>query len=164
MQTRHIAERPADYHDPDEEAPVKASLLCAIRLFYDRYYQFSGRSSRSEYWWIFSLLVTITTGYSALTALFGGGRPALITTQDAAQLNAFGSSLSFVFLVVLLISAIPFVALTVRRLHDGNSSGWWALLLLFTTPGWVALAVFALRPSRPDGARFDKPPAPEPTF
>ncbi len=53
-----------------------------------------------------------------------------------------------------LATAIPAVTVTVRRLHDSNLSGWWALLSLIGV-GSIALAVLLLRRPRLAGARFD---------
>jgi uncharacterized membrane protein YhaH (DUF805 family) len=41
---------------------------------------------------------------------------------------AVALSLPFVFAVLILVW--PFIAITVKRLHDRNLSGWWMLLIL----------------------------------
>ncbi|MET3176661.1 UNVERIFIED_ORG: uncharacterized membrane protein YhaH (DUF805 family) [Arthrobacter sp. UYCu721] len=54
---------------------------------------------------------------------------------------------------------VPSLALTVRRLHDVNQSGWLILLGLIPFLGAIALLVFVLLPSNPEGQRFDQPTA-----
>jgi len=63
--------------------------------------------------------------------------------------------------VILLIAwglatFIPSLALTVRRLHDGNFSGWLVLLALVPFLGALALLVMTILPSNPAGQRFDQ--------
>jgi uncharacterized membrane protein YhaH (DUF805 family) len=55
------------------------------------------------------------------------------------------------FLAVL----IPSLAVTVRRLHDGNFSGWMMLLGLIPLAGGIILLVLTLMEPKPEGARFD---------
>lgn len=50
---------------------------------------------------------------------------------------------------------VPTLAVLVRRLHDVNFSGWFALIGLIPVVGAVILLVFTLLPSNPVGARFD---------
>ena len=47
----------------------------------------------------------------------------------------------FAFLVTL----IPSLAVSVRRLHDINRTGWWLLLLLIPFLGWIVLVVWAIK-------------------
>ncbi|MDQ1569496.1 MAG: hypothetical protein QOF79_170 [Actinomycetota bacterium] len=54
------------------------------------------------------------------------------------------------------VTIVPNVSLMVRRLHDANFSGFWALLG-FVPPGALVLVIMAWRSSRQTGARFDRP-------
>ncbi|AMB58516.1 DUF805 domain-containing protein [Microterricola viridarii] len=54
----------------------------------------------------------------------------------------------------LIVTVIPGFTVAVRRLHDSNLSGWWALLAV-TPPGPFILLLLATRRSRVEGARFD---------
>ena len=88
---------------------------------------FKGRASRSEYWWftlfgyILGLMIFIAT------ILFG-----IEIAQPIAN-----------FLALALI--FPALSVSIRRLHDINRSGWWALLIL-TGIGVLILFVGALIP------------------
>ena len=122
------------------------SFTDAIRDAFTHYATFSGRSSRSAYWW-FSL-------FNALVVVV-----ALVV--DAA-LRTGGV---FYVLTVLGI-VVPNIALTVRRLHDTGHSGWWLLVSLVPLVGPIVLLVITLRGSEgpnqwgsgPDG-RGPTPPA-----
>jgi uncharacterized membrane protein YhaH (DUF805 family) len=97
-----------------------------------RYVQFTGRSRRKEFWmWIlFQFLVGIVL--SLLDTMLGlGGHATGQTVTGAGNMaaagNLRGGILSNVF---TLIALLPNIAVSVRRLHDTNRSGWWILLPL----------------------------------
>lgn len=71
-----------------------------------RFAQFSGRSSRAEYWWF------------ALAYFLAG------FIVDAVDL-ALGSEIGLLGLLFTFGLIIPMIAVTARRLHDTNRSGWW---------------------------------------
>jgi uncharacterized membrane protein YhaH (DUF805 family) len=87
-----------------------------------KYATFSGRASRSEYWW-FQLFIVLV--YLVMTALF-------FATTDMEQLQQGNlGGVSMVLIVIFGIFAlgiiIPTIAAVVRRLHDRDMSGWWYL-------------------------------------
>lgn len=106
-------------------------------LPYKRYVDFEGRSRRMEYW-MFALFYIIVSAvlvgpffFSFMSAsLANAGDPA---AQEAAMAAMFesGLGLSVIGLVIWVIfalgSIIPSIAVTVRRLHDRDMSGWWYL-------------------------------------
>jgi len=89
-----------------------------------KYATFQGRASRSEYWYfiLFYTLVLLGLGLlgGLLVGLFGGvqGDP----MQSPALLIFFAP-----VVLALLAMIAPIVAVTVRRLHDRDMSGWWYL-------------------------------------
>lgn len=100
---------------------------------FSNYSDFSGRASRSEYW-LFQLLNFIVLLVTLPLILIGGGASA---SGGGGGLFFTGAAL-FAFWV--LIAFIPNVAVTVRRFHDHNISGWWYLgLLLFGLIPFVGL-------------------------
>ncbi len=95
-----------------------------------RYADFSGRSTRSEYWY-FSLVVF---GLSIVSFI---GMIALSETP-------LGIIFIIVLALVVLIHMIPSISVTVRRLHDFDSSGWWYLVsLVLGTIFFVAVGCIA---------------------
>lgn len=83
----------------------------SITTCLSKYATFTGRASRSEYWWfyLFNLLVSIAA------SIF-----------DAI---AFSSQPVTYFLATLAL-IIPNIAVVARRLHDSERSGWWMLIPL----------------------------------
>jgi uncharacterized membrane protein YhaH (DUF805 family) len=107
-------------------------------LPYRRYFEFSGRSRRREFWMfvLFYALVGI-----AISIIWGTGE-----FQQTGFFVGFSSNVSGVGGVIQnlfwLASLIPSIAVGARRLHDVDRSGWWQLLLLVPLFGWVVLLVF----------------------
>ncbi|MGQ0660358.1 DUF805 domain-containing protein [Sphingosinicella sp.] len=112
-----------------------------------RYAEFSGRSRRMEFWmW---MLFQILLGVAFLVGIIGLAGSAIIA-GDTEQALAGGVGVIGIFLLwllVLLAFFIPNLAVTVRRLHDTDRSGWWIMLYwgpylasIFLTPAMVGAA------------------------
>ena len=124
----------------------------AIARGFKKYATFAGRASRSEYWWwtLFTFLTYLVLGLLAFavgtaTSRDGGRTPGLLAIP-----------LIVVFAVFFLGIIVPTLALTVRRLHDAGYSGLFALLLLIPYLGSLIMMIFALLPSSPAGAIYDR--------
>ena len=90
-----------------------------------RYADFSGRSRRMEYWmWVlFQFLL-----YLALWVVFFAVAGAALWSGDPANALAAGAAIVIFILIYMVIGLallVPSLAVTVRRLHDTNRSGWW---------------------------------------
>ncbi len=90
----------------------------AVRMFFRRYTDFQGRSRRSEYWWVQLFHIIIYFAFSILAGIFG------MIGASAEQ----PGPLFWLFFGILMLYGIaviiPGLALTVRRLHDVNITGW----------------------------------------
>lgn len=99
-------------------------------LPFKRYAEFSGRSRRMEYW-MFALLNVIVVTVLMFVIFGAGGAAGLMAPGASGELGAgFGAMFGGVGLLMLLYAAIvlvPSIAVTVRRLHDRDMSGWWYL-------------------------------------
>ena len=58
-------------------------------------------------------------------------------------------------IALLLASIVPAIAVSARRLHDANLSGWLYLISLIPC-GSIVLIVLWCLPSKPEGARYDR--------
>jgi uncharacterized membrane protein YhaH (DUF805 family) len=92
----------------------------AIRSGFANYFNFRGRALRSEFWWwqLFTLLVA-----------FGAGM------VDGA-LNLHADVIADLWALAILL---PGLAVSVRRLHDTDMSGWWLFALMIPFVGVVLL-------------------------
>jgi len=104
------------------------------RVVLEKYADFSGRARRSEYWW-FTL-----TNIIALFVLI-----LLTTISDIFWVLYVGYALALI---------VPSLAVTVRRLHDTDKSGWWILIALVPFVGGIILLVFMCIDSTPGPNRF----------
>jgi uncharacterized membrane protein YhaH (DUF805 family) len=130
-----------------------ASPSIAFVRFWKKYATFSGRASRSEYWWWVLIWIVIEAALGVLFRLGGAG----VTNATGAMtgLNGFGVFISVVISLVSLATIIPWLAVLSRRLHDANFSAWFILLVLFPGLGQLVLIIMAAMPSRELGDRFD---------
>lgn len=97
-----------------------------------RYFEFAGRSSRTQYW-VFTLTSWVLFG----VALY----------VDVSVLGYFGPSgrgFGPLTLFCIFVHIIPNITATVRRLHDSGRSGWWYWISLVPFVGgfWLLVLLF----------------------
>lgn len=114
-------------HEPSETDYLAWAIL-PLR----RYAQFTGRSGRKEFW-LFLLGVNLVA--AAL---------AIVWTADTDVIGYTGTigNLAFAILIIGFFAIlVPYVAVQVRRFHDQNRSGWFALLNLVPYIGPIIVLV-----------------------
>ncbi|MDE5726616.1 MAG: DUF805 domain-containing protein [Duncaniella sp.] len=111
----------------------------ARKCLQQNYCNFSGRASRSEYWWFY--LLTVVLG---LVAGFIGG---LLGETVHSILTG----------IVSLGLFLPSLGVMVRRLHDTGRSGWWWLIAL-TGIGALLLLYWLVQPSQPVPNKYGEVP------
>ena len=89
----------------------------AVRTCFAKYFDFEGEASRPEFWWFFLFVGVVNFALAVVSHTLSG---------------VFG-----------LVIFVPLLAVTVRRLHDANRSGWWLLSWFVPIVGWIVL-VFLL--------------------
>lgn len=106
-----------------------------------RYAVFSGRSRRKEYWMFALLMLILGVIAAAVDILLGFGMTyrAVSDTGYGAGATTYNGPLE---ILLSLGTLIPSLAVTVRRLHDLDKSGWWLLILLVPFIGAFVLLVF----------------------
>lgn len=137
-----------------------------------RYADFKGRSRRKEYWMFVLLnLIVSTVLLGPLVVSIISNADALDLADDTADLDALASAgpvgLAFagVYILWALAIFIPSIALTIRRLHDRDMSGWWylGLVVVSLVPvigslGSIALLVLMALPGTAGPNRFGPDP------
>ncbi len=106
-----------------------------------KYAVFDGRARRSEYWYFF--LFNFIAGF-----VLG-----LVDIGLAAVLG-----MGFLSGLYGLAVLIPGIAVSVRRLHDTNRSGWWLLIGLIPVIGALVLLFFMVQDSTPGKNQFGDNP------
>jgi uncharacterized membrane protein YhaH (DUF805 family) len=89
----------------------------SISTCFSKFFNFSGRASRPEYWWFYLFVVLLGWGASVV---------------DKSQVLS---------ILVNLVLLVPTVAAGTRRLQDTNRSGWWQLLY-FTIIGAIPVIIW----------------------
>ena len=114
----------------------------------NNYLGFSGRASRSEYWWFMLFLQIVPiVGY------------VLVFAYISVALGEEGATMSFETLMnllslpslVTLAFVLPALSVSVRRLHDTGKSGWMLLITLIPCIGLILWLVWMIE----DGQAHD---------
>jgi uncharacterized membrane protein YhaH (DUF805 family) len=110
----------------------------SVSTVLSKYVVFSGRASRSEFWWftLFNFLVNVVA--SLVDLLMGTELLSIVTT---------------------LALLLPALGVAVRRLHDTDRSGWWILITLIPLIGIIVLIVWYATEGMRGDNRFGPIPA-----
>ena len=106
----------------------------AVGSVFSKYFEFSGRALRSEYWY-FSLFVFLVGIPVSVVSIF----------------------MPPVYFIYILVIAFPGYAVAVRRLHDSNVSGWWLLITLIPLIG-LFIFYWLIKKGDTSENRFGMPP------
>ncbi|MBU0453491.1 DUF805 domain-containing protein [Streptococcus oralis] len=116
-------------------------MLSAIRSFFKGYANFSGRSNRPEFWWVWLLNMVIFL--PAYYSLFTG------VESDKAIRNIAVFSMC---IILFIVEFVPLLALIVRRLRDVGIH--WAYIFIVLVPlGAITLLVMLAMPSQRFGEK-----------
>ena len=112
----------------------------AVRLYFQNYANFSGRASRSMFWWayLFTLLV------SCACNVIGW-----IISDTLGEVLSGLCGLAFI---------LPSLAISVRRMHDIGKGGGWIFISLIPLVGWIWFIVLCCTDSEPFDNRFGPVP------
>ena len=119
--------------------PITAFVSCM-----KRYAQFSGRASRSEYWFFKLATVLIV----------------LVPTLIAAVITGDQDICNIVSLIALFPFLLPNLAVQARRLHDRGMKAWWLLLFLLRWFGVIPLLIISCFPSKKEPNQYGSSPLP----
>lgn len=138
-----------------------ATIGQAVRRFWKKYTTFSGRASRAEFWWWYLVSALVYFVLNGINRVFAGPQPLPPATQDQfgqyfSQVLAYSLRSSVLSLVWGLATLVGMLALSTRRLHDTNRSGWWYLIVLVPLVGIIVLIVLWASAPRPEGQRYDR--------
>ncbi|KXU05266.1 DUF805 domain-containing protein [Streptococcus oralis] len=111
-------------------------MLNAYKNFWKGYLNFSGRSTRPEFWWVWllNMVIFFPVYYSLFTGL----------EFDNPIMNI---ALFSMCIILLLVEFVPLLALIVRRLRDVGIH-WAYIFIVFVPLGAVTLLVMLAMPSQ----------------
>lgn len=117
----------------------------AVRTCWRKYGDFDGRAVRSEFWWWVLFMVLVQFAAAIVLTIV------LIIFQNVGFLQWLSV---LIFMVIVLAFILPSIAVSVRRLHDRDLSGWF-YLLGFVPFGGLVLFIFYVLPGTPGPNRYD---------
>ena len=116
-------------------------MLSAIRSFFKGYANFSGRSTRPEFWWVWllNMIIFLPAYYSLFTGV----------ESDKAIRNIAVFSMC---IILFIVEFVPLLALIVRRLRDVGIH-WAYIFIVFVPLGARTLLVMLAMPSQRFGEK-----------
>jgi uncharacterized membrane protein YhaH (DUF805 family) len=132
------ADAPIEFYD---EGGASMGFGRAIATCFRKYAVFSGRASRSEYWYFVLFQTLVVIGFMIVDIL------------------AFRGSANVLSTLAMLIMFLPYLAVSVRRLHDLDMSGGFIFLTFIPLIGWILMIVWACQRGTPGPNRFGMGPA-----
>ncbi len=127
----------------------------AARSVLSQFATFTGRASRSDYWWwVLAYVLALFAIGLVDTFVIAPSLGFNITDENAGQ------PLSMLFVLAMFL---PNLAVSVRRLHDLNKSGWWLLLGLLPVVGVLVLLYWIIQRGTEGSNDFGSDPQPQPS-
>ena len=121
--------RQPQYSQQGSPSAGQVGFLDAIKLYFTNYVNFTGRASKSEFWW--SVLFLFIAGFVA------GIIDSILDVTVVSTLLSLGTFL-------------PSLAIDIRRLHDIGKKWTWILMSLIPLAGPIILIVYFCRASDGD--------------
>lgn len=138
------------------------SLPTAVKLYFKNYATFSGRASRSEYWWVvlfntlvavvLTVLFLVTGGAAALTAAVATTDPdpyALESRAVSSSIGVLPTLVLVIYSIYVLAIILPTWAISWRRFHDTDKSGAMYFLNFIPWVGGIIVLILLAMPSSP---------------
>ena len=125
-------------------------MINAYKNFFKGYAEFTGRSTRPDYWWVwlgnFILSIPFWVIY-IYTVYLSAVMDSVSDSASEAAFMIFGL-VAIIYVVFYLAILVPTIALTVRRLRDAGFH--WAFIFLRFAPmvGGIALLVLLAMPTK----------------
>ena len=133
-----------------------------LHVISKKYVTFSGRATRSEFWYFVLLSNIIFIAYLIASITFWmlavNGSSLTIVSSNYISLEL----LNYILAIWTVGITIPSIAITFRRLHDTDKSGWWTLINLFPVIGPIIYIFLLANPSTEGENRFGPNPKPAP--
>ena len=137
-----------------ENVDYGTGFVGAIKTCFHKYVDFSGRARRSEYWWFYFLNVIIS-------AFMIVGMIVMAENQGSYWKDEWyyvGLVFFISSLIACLATALPGLAVFVRRMHDIGKSGWLFLIGIIPYIGFIILIILLVQDSEPNSNKYGECP------
>jgi uncharacterized membrane protein YhaH (DUF805 family) len=112
----------------------------AIKLAFQNIFEYNGRASRSAYWWFVLAELIGWVGVLILAVIFAAVHAPVISI--------------LLYLAAAVAAFLVSLALTIRRLHDQDKSGFWYFIAFVPFIGGIWLLVLTIMEGTPGPNRF----------
>lgn len=119
-------------------------MIQAYKTMFANYANFKGRANRGEYWW--AILCQMIVYAICYAIMFAGA-------LNQSALYIVGSGLISIYGIATFV---PVLALTMRRLHDTDKSGWFIILGCIPCVN-IVLLVFMCLAGTPGSNKYGDP-------
>ncbi|MGF1553130.1 MAG: DUF805 domain-containing protein [Paracoccaceae bacterium] len=118
----------------------------AIGTCLQKYWTFTGRASRAEFWWFFAFVALGCLVFTQLDSVLGlaavGELPGAMRAEEGFEPMVEYRAPGPFALLFFLAALCPTLAAGARRFHDRSMTGWWLIAALVPIAGWILLLVF----------------------
>lgn len=134
----------------------------SIRSVFSKYATFSGRASRSEYWFfvLFNFLISIAI-YAVAFSSMPPMEVSMVSSPENYYLSIMDALPGWLYTVSMIYSLavlLPSLAVSVRRLHDIGKGGGWIFINLVPVIGTIWYIILTVLPSQRGYNRFGAQP------
>ena len=134
------------------------TFVDAVKTCFRKYFTFSGRATRPEYWWFFLFCLMGNIVAAVLdTLLFGSVSGAVDTSSTGSSASATAESTGVISTIFGIAIFVPHLAAAWRRMHDTGRSGLYALFptLMILGAGLILLFGIGLASQFQHGGSLD---------
>lgn len=125
----------------------------AVKTCLSKYIDFSGRARRSEFWWFYLFLVIVSAIAGGIDYALGWQTVSEYGTSEVVWSPGWVQSLTSLLLI------LPWISVTVRRLHDRDATGWWWWLNVLCCIGPIIMFfAFYIQPGTPGPNKYGPDP------
>ena len=113
------------------------------KVVFNNYVNFTGRARRAEFWYFYLMQIIINFAFMAFFFIFVAiGGAFSEPNSDLSPIAIVGFLFYGLIIIYSLATFLPHLAVTVRRLHDINKSGWYYFISFIPIVGTILLIVW----------------------
>ena len=152
------------------KALPQMSLMESVKTCYQKYFTFSGRARRSEFWWFWLVAGVVQTVLLGIVRHFHTAAAEAftkdITLDNFSEMYDKAHALDhqyqmyyiIVLVVILVLFTIPLLAAHARRLHDIGKSGYLLFLYLLCGVGGLIPLFMCIKDGEPAANQYGESP------
>jgi uncharacterized membrane protein YhaH (DUF805 family) len=123
-----------------------------LKVVRDNYANFQGRATRKEYWMFLLFNILFAVAAMIVDNMLGS----VFTIGSGYDEVSLGYG--WVYLIYGLVLLMPSWAVTVRRLHDTDRTGWWILFMIIPLIGVIVFTIFLCTDSTQGNNKYGPQP------